>query len=624
MREIVAVIVGIEKYSRSGIDISSPFANAMTAARHLLGMGAKAKNIHLLVNRTSSSDGYRGEVDIERLRAEGVTVLEEPTKAAILNELASVPAGIPPDSRLFLYWCGHGYAGAGDRILLCSDYDAARCDDRTFNATRRFRRLGSHPEYTCFTEQIFLVDVCARYSDVIDPDQLSVSGQRHARQVAAFATREGGYSRGGFSDVALDWLGRQKTWPDTGIVLKTLLPELDRAKLKPFTLDADDEATTIAGRRFGGASARSYPPHVLEMQALLASANLSSQAIRNSYEATLADLRLPVEGDPDLVQMLAELAEMFDAEDLTDISDAFLQFVTRLSFDPEGAPLKRWLEELPAPLAYRRNSVRERLAAEADEKLLIVEIDGNERADPSLLSAFACTRAGKWLNVPPFQRQLADWDELSAAVNSALDSMVQKGVQISEIQFVVRPFLFHHEFHKIPRPNEGELGEHYVVLLRDKYRAYQDPPPQAVLAYKQAMAKCSPDKIKLVQIPSEATKLPQMFSGDQGFCYAGFICGPDPHAETGRRDILRRVVLRGVGYAYWLQKEPACGGDWTIALKKYLLDALAGVGQLKDLPSWIRNGRQECNELAVHGALLWDDPDFKPFLKLSSPSRTST
>ncbi|MDA9446004.1 caspase family protein [Bradyrhizobium sp. CCBAU 21360] len=167
MREIVAVIVGIEKYSRSGIDISSPFANAMTAARHLLGMGAKAKNIHLLVNRTSSSDGYRGEVDIERLRAEGVTVLEEPTKAAILNELASVPAGIPPDSRLFLYWCGHGYAGAGDRILLCSDYDAARCDDRTFNATRRFRRLGSHPEYTCFTEQIFLVDVCARYSDVI-------------------------------------------------------------------------------------------------------------------------------------------------------------------------------------------------------------------------------------------------------------------------------------------------------------------------------------------------------------------------------------------------------------------------------------------------------------------------
>lgn len=624
MGEIAAVIVGIEKYSRSGIDISSPFRNALIAARHLLNMGAKGQNIRLLVNRTASSDEHSGEADLQKLLAEGVRVLEEPTKANILNEVAAIPLGIPPDSRLFLYWCGHGYAGAGDRILLCSDYDAGTFDDRTFNATRRFRRLASHAEYTCFSEQIVLVDVCARYSDAIEADEVAAAGQRHAKQVAAFATREGGYSRGGFSDVALNWLGRQQGWPDIELVLNNLVPELEKAKLKPFTLDADDEAHTIAGRRFGAASARTYPPHVLQMQALLAKTALSSQNIRRAYEETLADLRLPVEGNSELVQMLADLAEMLDAEDLADISDAFLQFVVRLSLESEGAPLTQWLDALPTHLAYRRNAVKEKLQAEAGEKLLIIEVDGNESGNPSNLSAFACTRAGKWLNVPVFHRQLADWDDLRAAVNGALDSMAQKAIQISEIQFVVRPFLFHREFHRISRPNEGELGEHYVVVLRDKHRAYQDPPSREVMAYKQAVMKCSPDKIKLLQIPPEAAQLSQMFSGEQGFCYASFICGPDPHSETGRRDILRRVVLRGVGYVYWLQKEPSCGSNWTAALKKYLLQVLAGVGQLKELPSWIRNGRQECNELAVHGALLWDDPDFRPFLKLSSPSRMST
>lgn len=253
MGEIVAVLVGIEKYDRAGINISAPFQNAVTVARHLLGMGAKGPNIRLLVNQTSSPDGYAGGADLQVLRAEGVRVLEEPTKANIQNELAAVATNVRPDSRLFVYWCGHGYAGAGDRILLCSDFNLGAFDDRTFNATRRFRRLGSHPDYACFTEQIFFVDVCAKYTDDIDLDQVSVSGQLRARQVGAFATREGGYSRGGFSDVALAWLQRQKCWPDVDRVLETLLPELEKEKLKPFILDAFDETRRIDGRRFGTA-----------------------------------------------------------------------------------------------------------------------------------------------------------------------------------------------------------------------------------------------------------------------------------------------------------------------------------------------------------------------------------
>jgi len=236
MGEIVGVIVGIETYSRAGMDISAPFRNALGVAAHLLKMGAKGPNISLLVNQTSSPDGYTGYEELRDLREKGVKISDDLRKANIIDSFAVAAEGIPQDSRLFVYWCGYGYAGAGDRILLCSDFNVGTFNDRTFNATKRFRRLGSLPEYACFSEQIFLVDVCARYTDTIEPDNIDMSGQLRAKQVAAFAIREGGYSRGGFSDVAIAWLARQQVWPEIGKVLKTLVPDLEAVKLKPFTL----------------------------------------------------------------------------------------------------------------------------------------------------------------------------------------------------------------------------------------------------------------------------------------------------------------------------------------------------------------------------------------------------
>lgn len=622
MGDIAAVIVGIEKYGRSGINISSPFHNALTAATTLVfEMGVAPTKVRLLVNKSDASGATTGEAEIKALSDRGVRI-EEPTRANIIDALAQSQAGMPADSRLFVYWCGHGYAGSSDRLLLCSDYAPPACTDRTFNATRRIARLASRPEFRCFREQLFLVDVCAKYSDNLEPDNIEVGGERHARQVAIFATRIGGYSKGGFSEVALAWLKRQRGWPEIDQVIETLLPDLMGQNLKPFTLDAESEATTIKERPFGAAPTPIYPAHVLEVQDLVGEAKLSAEHVRKSYQSTMLDLRLPIEGDPDLVHMLTEFAATLQYADPAEITDAFLQFALRLSFDPKAGRLCDWLDRLPNKYAFRRNSIKERLQAEANEKLLIVEVDGTPAGEPTAITAFACTRGGEWLSARQFERDVADWDEMSIAVNDALDVAFRQGIHVSEIQFAIRPFLFHREFHRIPRRTGGELGENYVVVLRDYLRAYENSPSADIVAHKQALLACSPGQISFVQIPPQVSQLSQMFTAGRGFFYAGFICGPAPYAEEARRDILRRVVLRGIGYVYWLQHEPA--GQWSHALQNYLAQQFSAVKQFKDFPAKLRNGRLDSAELAVNGALLWDDPDFRPHLKYSSPSQAGT
>jgi hypothetical protein len=104
--------------------------------------------------------------------------------------------------------------------------------------------------YSCFTQQIFLADVCARHTSDLEPDQVKIREERFARQLAAFATQEGGYSKGAFSEIAIGWLEGQNEWPEIDTIIDTLVSEFAKSKVKPFTFYASDNARELE-ERFG-------------------------------------------------------------------------------------------------------------------------------------------------------------------------------------------------------------------------------------------------------------------------------------------------------------------------------------------------------------------------------------
>ena len=82
-------------------------------------------------------------------------------------------------------------------------------------------------------------------------DEVEVGDTRsNSRQLAFFATREGGYSDGTFSNVAIDLLRAERTWIAPNSLFTKLIQALETASIESYVVSAYDERERVE-RRFG-------------------------------------------------------------------------------------------------------------------------------------------------------------------------------------------------------------------------------------------------------------------------------------------------------------------------------------------------------------------------------------
>ena len=157
----------------------------------------------------------------------------------------------PGHSRLFFYWSGHGFVEkTGDRIFACQDYQSDKATAWVFNARHRLARLHSS-QFKSFSQQIFLADVCGQYTNLkFGRDEQPYDDRlKTICQIAFFATPEGEYAKGAFTEVVIEVLKQISGWPDVSAFSSILKDTLKTADVQPFIYGGWDEEQELADVR---------------------------------------------------------------------------------------------------------------------------------------------------------------------------------------------------------------------------------------------------------------------------------------------------------------------------------------------------------------------------------------
>jgi hypothetical protein len=514
MSDTVAVIVGIETYARSGWQVPGPCRNALQIAKHLIGKGVKPERIFLFTNEYLE-EGCQSPTESQLVEIERAGVKRgAPNREEIdtcFKRLFLDPTNNrerPNGSHLFCYWSGHGYTKASARIMLCADYTTG-FTDRVFDATNRLLRLRSE-QFRCFSEQIFIADVCGQFANVeLGNDKQDVGRLNEAtRQETFFATLEGGYSTGSFSSVALEVLKGLPLWPDLNEFSVRLWQALKAADLEPHLISSFGKGHGIVDEPVGRPRGERL---LLEVYALVSAIPDFAARVRAHYEATADNLSLGETHDTvGLWQMILDLWERKDGKPGR-MSYGLLQFLVRISSDPAAGPVvTQWLDRnLQLDQQYDLSRIREMLAAEQEQKALVIELDHDAGGEPSRFTWFVCSRSSNLTSyAQSLPQEVHSWNEFAAKIGSILDALERGDEAIVEIHFVVEPALFDRDFHRIPRnrtQRDGPcLGEDYVVLLRDSRRPYQKRSSPLRKFWEQraaALRGISPKNVKRIRIP---------------------------------------------------------------------------------------------------------------------------
>jgi hypothetical protein len=145
------------------------------------------------------------------------------------------------EGRLLLYWSGHGYSdGTGNRILVCPDFRSDGFANRVFDATRRFDWLHSN-EFSGLSEQILLMDVCAKSTKIkFEADSVgSAPRALSIQQIGVFAAQEGTYAyvgRESFTDILLATFRSFAKWPDPKTCYDLVRESAYAAECEPFII----------------------------------------------------------------------------------------------------------------------------------------------------------------------------------------------------------------------------------------------------------------------------------------------------------------------------------------------------------------------------------------------------
>lgn len=262
MTETYGVLVGIEHYPDwPRASTPGPCANAVAVAQRLLSMGVPAANLVLFLAPEGDVLGPFGERErvIADLRDQGAEVEQQADQATLDTFLLTrLTTQRPPGSRLLFYWSGHGCTHvSGERIFYCSDYSPGALQNRVFSVPAMRRHLGS-TRCSCFREQLFLADVCGNdtRSELLPARFPEAQPDRNTRQLAYFATPEGGYAQvqdgiGLFTRIITDTLCGFAGWPDLDDLAQSLRQAFATCAQKPFRVDIGDRLNELPNQLVG-------------------------------------------------------------------------------------------------------------------------------------------------------------------------------------------------------------------------------------------------------------------------------------------------------------------------------------------------------------------------------------
>jgi hypothetical protein len=246
MTNLYALIVGIEKYDLPKWNRSGPVAGAIEMAYWCTSIGMPFKNLYMFLSVNDQDPMWVSghQSTISHFRKTGATIIEDTTLNAVdtfwRNTLPTLPNG---DSKLLLYWCGHGVTCADrDRILLHTDYRPDNLSNRVTSADTLVASLATQT-YRRFNRQLIVADVCGDFSSyAVSPNtHPPVKPVDSITQHCYFATVDGQSTQiqngiGQFTQSTLEVLKQYSDWPDLDDLKTRMDINFRNGSLKPFKI----------------------------------------------------------------------------------------------------------------------------------------------------------------------------------------------------------------------------------------------------------------------------------------------------------------------------------------------------------------------------------------------------
>jgi len=624
MIDTYGFIVGIEKYDQPQWDTPGPCYNALGMADWLVSIGTAPSNIHVFLDPITEITA-----DIDALSERKVHVTKSGEWIEIDNFInKTLPALGKPNSRLFVYWSGHGFVDPKDtRIFICRDFMAKVAPNRVLNATSFFRHLSVESRFQHFREQIVLADVCGTQSEQLGLrfeicDNPATQVKKPADQVLFFATPEGEYAKqpdgeSVFSSIARQVLKDGSGWPDLTAFVSRLRSALEKADVPAFWIECKTKnfwyRPSLVRRDIEGALAHS----VISM---LSKVNFPDTAFRPHYLRTANALGVPeLTQAQGLFQMVKELASLCDESVTGKIPYGLLQFMVRLAgMKGLEKPVQSWLEENAPEQRNDLANIKQRIEIENQVKILLIEVENDPQGRITSFEPFLRTNdLSDAVGEPLMSESVESWEHFCEKIRCLIHTLRQaSGITDFEIHFLADPPLFDKAFHQISLTGSWTLGEEHVVILRYRERVRNCKPRimERWKEYATAVRRIQPRKLKLHPI-SQNGGFDQLFQ-EKGFCYTEFVVpiGQTLSAVSSNENILLlRLLHLGVPYLYLLhsiERRP----DWAKELRSTLRDWLEKLQTLDGFPHALAKRRMQRSPFASEGTLLWDDPEMIPFL----------
>ena len=261
MTNLYALIVGIEKYDLPGWNRSGPVAGAIEMAYWCNRIGMPYKNIHMFLSVNDQDAAWEKERkdQLGHFKKSGAKIVEDSKLDAIdtfwREKLPKIANG---DSKLFVYWCGHGVTRPDrDRVFLHTDYNPRQLSGRVTSFNNFRATLATHA-YHKFQEQLIVADVCGDFREQVSPNALPPANPVDSiAQHCYFATVDGQPTQiqkgmGQFTQSTLEVLSEYHAWPSLDGLKKRMDATFRNGSLNPFKIsirtpredydDSDDDS----------------------------------------------------------------------------------------------------------------------------------------------------------------------------------------------------------------------------------------------------------------------------------------------------------------------------------------------------------------------------------------------
>jgi len=261
MTNLYALIVGIEKYDLPNGNRSGPVAGAIEMAYWCNSIGMPFKNIHMFLSINDQDAAWEKErkVQLAHFKKSGAKIVEDSKLDAIdtfwREKLPKIANG---DSKLFVYWCGHGVTRPDrDRVFLHTDYNPRQLSGRV-TSFNNFRATLATQAYHKFQEQLIVADVCGDFREQVSPNALPPANPVDSiTQHCYFASVDGQATQiqngiGQFTQSTLEVLSEYSAWPNLDELKNRMDETFRNGSLNPFKIsirtpredydDSDDDS----------------------------------------------------------------------------------------------------------------------------------------------------------------------------------------------------------------------------------------------------------------------------------------------------------------------------------------------------------------------------------------------